>query len=199
MSDRAISRMQSFASKAKDALFLSSLIVAFCSAAFSVGMKILWPMFIEQLRTDLDMATREDLLVVQQQLSKVNGDDRIIRMPSGHSYVAEPVTKGEPIEVNFVMARTERGLPCNFITGTPLYTDIRGIPFAGEPIAPIKQLSGKMDRLQLMLDVPPSVQPGRVGLTISMKFTCPFGPNGSFVEEFDETVTLFFQMDPIIP
>lgn len=196
MSEPAFSRFQKFASVLKDAVWLSTLIVGLSSAIASLAISWIWPLFIDRLQEDLNMATKGDLVLIQAQINKITGEDRIIRMPTGHSFISEPVSKGEPIDLTLVLGRTTHGESCNFVSATPLFTDNRGIPFAGSKIMPIKQLDQAAERLQLTLDVPDPVRPGRVGLSLAMSYNCPFGPGGQFMEAFDETDIIFFQMDP---
>lgn len=193
-----VTRFQRLTTIVKDAVFMATLIASMMAAGGSLAIKLVWPMFIKQLKEDLNVATKEDLAAFQEQVNRIAGEDKIIRMPAGHSYVSEPVSQGEPIDVTLVLARTVRGQACIFVSGIPLYTDDRGIPFSGDPISPIKQVSTTNERLPLTLQPPAALNPGRVGISISMKFSCPFGAHGAFIEVYDDTETIFFQMDPAV-
>lgn len=190
-------RFRAFTTMTRDALFLTSLIVAMVSAVGSFAFKLSWPIIIERLQTDLNMATRDDVSLIQKQIDRLSGEDKIIRMAAGHSFVGEPVSIGEPIELTLVMSRTPHGMACHFVSATPLFTDGRNIPFAAEMILPIKQIGPEMDRLKLTLNPPEALQAGRVGVALGLRYNCPFGTDGAYIDVFDETPTVFFQMDPL--
>ncbi len=190
------SPFRKFTLMVKDAIFLASVIVALSSAVGGLVIKLAWPVFVAQLAEDLNVITRDDLIGIQEQLDKATGDDRLIRMPSGHSYIQEPVSVGDEIIMTLVMGRTSRGLACNFSGAIPLFMDARGIPIAGETLPTIKQLSTVPERLLLTLGLPPSLEPGRVQVTLAMKYLCPFGISGTYIDVYDETDAVFFQLDP---
>lgn len=192
----ALSRFHKFAAVVKDAVFLSTLIVSISAAVGSFAVTLAWPVFIEKLQEDLGVATRGDLLALQDQINRISGEDRIVRMPPGHSFVSEPVSQGEEINLTLVLSRTKRGLPCNYLGATPLFTDERGIPFAGAPLAPVKQVGLNPERLHLAMALPEGLLPGRVGVTLGMRFSCPFGPEGSYIDAYHEADPIFFQLDP---
>lgn len=196
MAEGQTNRFHKFASVIKDAVFLASLIVALSTAIGSFAFSLAWPRLIHQLQKELNVVTREDFQAMQNHITQLTGEDRIIKMPSGHSYVDEPVSAGQKIKLTIVMARTKRGKPCTFEMATPLFKDSRDIPLSGKPVEPIKQLGVEYSRLNLSLETPADLMPGRVGVSLSMRFSCPFGSNGDYISAFDETDTIFFQLDP---
>ncbi len=192
----SISAFHRFAAVAKDAVFLASLIVTLSGVLGSVALRLAWPMFIDQLREDLNVITREDLARLEQQLNQVTGDDRLIRMPSGHSFVREPVSVSERIQLNLTIGQTNRGVACNLLEITPLFADERAIPIAGEAMKPFSQLQSEPQRFQFDLEHPSTLAPGRVALSLSLKFACPFGVDGTYIDVYEETDAVFFQLDP---
>lgn len=188
-------QLSQFTRMTKDALYLAGLIVSLSSVAATVAMSFAWPAFIERLRSDLNVATKDDISTLQVQLDRISGNDKILVMPMGHSFVNEPVFLGEPIDLTLVAYRTERGSLCNFVEATPLFIDGRGIPLPGQMLEPIKQLGQQSERLSLKLHPPGAMQAGRVGVYLSMKYSCPYGSNESFIDIFEETRTLFFYVD----
>lgn len=185
-----------FAAIVRDAFYLASLVVFMSTAVGSLAVKVAWPLFIEQLRVDLDVVTREDLIQIREQLNQATGEDRILRMPPSHSYVEEPVSVGEEITMNLVIGRTRRGLACNFVGGQSLFEDERGIPTSGPPVGVVKQVSREAERLQVKLQPPTTLNPGRIEVVLAMRYSCPFGPGGTLIDVYDETDPLFFQLDP---
>lgn len=190
------SRFSRVVTHVRDLMFLATLIAGLTTAASGVAFQFVWPYLVAQLKEDLDVATRADLAAIQEKLDSATGDDRIIRMPAGHSYVSEPVAKGEPILLNLVIARTQKGKDCTFSSGTPIFRDQRDIPFAAGNIAPIKQLALSAERMLVTLDVPAAIAAGRVSVTLNLKYSCPFGPSGINIDVYEETDTIFFQLDP---
>ena len=195
MSD-PVSRFQRFTSVVKDAIFLSTLIVSISTIVGGFVFTLAWPHFIAKLQADLNVATRDDLRKFQEQLNQVTGEDRLIRMLPGHSYVTEPVSKGDELDLTMVVSGTRRGMLCNFLTAMPIYIDGRDISLAGEPLPAIKQLSENPERVKLTLTPPATLLPGRAGVALSLKFSCPFGPGGTYIDAFEETDMVFFQLDP---
>lgn len=192
----ATSTFHRFAVVAKDAVFLASLIVTLFGVLGSVALKLAWPMFIDRLREDLNVITREDLSRLEEQLNQVTGDDRLIRMPSGHSFVREPVSVSEHIQLNLIIGQTNRGIACNLLEITPLFVDERTIPIAGEAMKPFSQLQMEPRRFQFDLEHPATLVPGRVALSLGLKFACPFGVGGIYIDVYEETDAVFFQLDP---
>lgn len=191
-----ISSLSRFASLARDAVFLAGLVGAVLTFFGTIAFQWAWPTFIDRLREDLNVVTREDLSRIEEQLNQVTGEDRLIRMPNGHSFVREPVSIGEPINLTLVVGETRRGEKCNLIEITPLFMDERAIPTAGDTVPPPAQLHSEPRRFHLNIAPPTSLTAGRVALNLSMKFSCPFGPNDVYIDVFEETSSIFFQLDP---
>jgi hypothetical protein len=195
----ALAHINTLTAHLKNVVFLVGLISVTFSALMSgtsyVAFKFVWPMLIEELRSELNVATKTDIERIQADIRELSGDDRIFKdLPA--TYILEPVTQGDPIQMILAIERTEYGLPCTFIDGTPLFTDSRDIPFPGKPILPIKQVSTQAERLPLTLYAPEALQPGRIVVVLSMRYSCPFGKDGAMIDVFEETREHPFQMDP---
>lgn len=195
-SSSATGSLRAFVSTVKDAVFLAGLVVALAGGASTLAMKLLWPSLIEKLVEDLDVATKQDVREINARIDQISGEDKIIRMSPGLSFVQEPVSLGEPIELTMSLGRTQRGLACNLLSATPLFVDSRNIPFPGSILEPIIQLRAIPERLKAIIPVPESIQTGRVGVYLSLQYSCPFGTNGAQVEIFEKTDSIFFQIDP---
>jgi hypothetical protein len=195
-----LDRLNTTTTGIKNVLFLFGLISlsfsGLTTATSFLFVKFIWPSVIEQLRSELNVATKDDVVHIQKQIRQITGDDRIFKMIEGATYVLEPVSQGEPIEMILGIQRTEYGIECVFIEGTPLFRDSRDIPFPGRQFPPIKQVGLEMDRLPLTLYAPDALQSGRIGLTLSMHYRCPFGKDGTAVDIYDETKMVWFQLDP---
>jgi len=191
-----MSTLRHFASVTRDAMFLASLVVSISMFLGAFAMKMLWPIFIDRLAEDLNVVTREDLMRLEQQLNQVTGEDRLIRMPSGHSFVREPVRQGARVQLTLVIGKTHKGLACNLLEITPIYTDERVIPLAGKTLPPVAQLQLEPRRFQLELEQPLGLEPGRTALSLGLKFACPFGAVEDYIDVYEETQAVFFQLDP---
>tara|TARA_R110002072_G_scaffold26966_23_gene88492 strand:- start:3656 stop:4228 length:573 start_codon:yes stop_codon:yes gene_type:complete len=171
------------------------VIGAALSTVTSIVVTVLFMAFGDEIKSQVqtflgidELATKADVAEVRDGLEQVKGEDRIIYMPVGHSYVEEPVNFGEVIKAHLVMRRTARGESCVFIEGQSLFSDYRRIPFPGSKVSPIKQIGEDTEELYIELRHPEVLSPGRIKLTISMKYEC----NG--VTEFDETRAIFFYL-----
>lgn len=134
------------------------------------------------------LATKEDLEGLEETVNELTGQSGIIFMPPGHSYVEEPVSWGKTIKVHLIMQRTERGEACEFLVGQSLFFDSRGIPFPGPLVNPIRQLDTSATELYLELNHPIAILPGRIKLTLSMKYEC------DGLTEYDDTRPVFFYL-----
>tara|TARA_R110000850_G_scaffold233967_3_gene358859 strand:+ start:2394 stop:2966 length:573 start_codon:yes stop_codon:yes gene_type:complete len=180
----------------KDLVFLATFVIGIFGALTTVIVTFGWPIFIEKLSEDLNVATKNDIEAITQRMDKISGEDRILKMKTGHSFIQEPVTKGQPIGMTLTGNRTERGKDCVFRKGTPLFTDDRDIPFPGKDFGPVKQFDKHQSRIQLTLIAPDTIKAGRVGVYLSMHYACPYGNDGAIVDVFEDTDTFFFQMLP---
>lgn len=194
-----LTALNTFTTHAKNVLFIAGIITATAGGIASVGsfvaVKFVWPLLIEELKTELNIATKDDLARIEQDLRELAGENRVFKVLPG-TYILEPVSQGEPIQMMLALRRTEYGLACVFSSGTPLFTDRRNIPFPGKTILPIKQVGLQDERLPITLHAPENLEPGRLEVTLSMHYKCPFGENGSMVDVFEETEPKPFQMDP---
>ena len=195
----ALTRLDTITAYIKHALFLIGVLTATASAIGTLGsivvLRLFWPMLLNELKTELDIATKADLSRIEYDLKELSGENRVYKTLPG-TYILEPVLEGNPIEMILVMRRTQRGIPCVFMGGVPLFMDGRGISFPGEPIKPIKQLGLSAERLPLTLHAPESIEPGRVSVVISMQYSCPFGQDNDMIDIFEETEAFYFQMTP---
>ena len=196
----ALTQLNTFTAHLKNVVFLVGLIIAVFSAMLSATtygvVKFVWPMLLDELRVELNVATKEDVAELREKLVEVAGEDRIFQMPAGHSYVLEPVSKGEEITLFLVLRRTEYGAACVFIEATPLFRDSRDIPFPGATLPPVKQVGREDERLPLSMDAPSALQTGRVSVVLSMHYECPFGADQQMITAYEETDPIVFQLDP---
>jgi hypothetical protein len=194
-----LTHLNSFVAHAKNVLFLVGILTATTGAIGSAGslvaVKFLWPLLITELKSELNIATKDDLARIEHDLRELSGENRVFKMLPG-TYILEPVTQGNPIEMVLAIRRTDYGLPCVFVDGTPLFTDSRDIPFPGPSLKPVKQVGTSAERLPLTLHAPTNLEPGRISLVLSMHYSCPFGENGDMVDVFEETDPQPFQMLP---
>lgn len=192
-----LARINTATSHLKNLLFLGGFIVALFSALSSVAgvlfFTFAWPKVVAQLKLDLDVASRADIEEIKADLRELSGENKIFKELPG-TYIVEPVTQGDGIQMIFNIARTEYGLPCVFLDGIPLFSDERDIPFPGGKILPIKQVDTNGDRLPLILQAPDNLQPGRITVVLSMHYSCPFGREGAMVDVFQESNPYPFQM-----
>jgi hypothetical protein len=124
------------------------------------------------------------------QIRTLAGEDRIIRQPTGLSYVSEPVHVGETVVLNLVLQRTTRGMSCRFLGGQSLFRDASGIVTPGSPISPMQQVTDQQTRIRLDITPPPTLRDGRVELHISLEYEC----QGERV--FDKTDVVTFELLP---
>lgn len=178
----------------KSIAYLGGICVAALTASTTLIMTVLWPMFIDRLATDLDIATKADIAAITERIDEISGENRAFRMVEGHTYVLEPVSVGEKIRMIVTGSRTRKGEACIYREGTPLFVDHRNIPFAGQTIAPVKQLGVNVERVQIELTPPQALEPGRVGVYLAMQFTCPWGIDGALVTVYEETPVTFFAL-----
>lgn len=125
---------------------------------------------------------------LQVAVSRASGEDRVIRMEPGRSYVEEPYYLGQdrPLRLNLYVQRTRLGVGCIFRGGTSLFTDESSVTLAGSEIPPSRNIGNVGERLVLHIDPPSELIAGRTMLRIDLTYTC----NG--VETFDRTDPVFF-------
>jgi hypothetical protein len=191
-----LSLLSKSATNVRDLVVLGSFMTSVFTAMTTLVLTFGWPIFVEKLSADLDMATKTDVAAITERMDKIAGEDRIFRMREGHSFIQEPVTKGQPIAMTLTGNRTKRGASCVFLGATPLFIDDRDIPYPGDEILPVRQFTVTQARIHLTLKAPDILRPGRVGVHLSMHYQCPFGLNGNMLDIYEETETLFFEMLP---
>lgn len=195
-----VNGLSAFTTNLKNVVFLITLITGICGALLSgttyAVVKYVWPILLDELRIELNVATKDDISYLWDRIDDISGENRVFMMMDGQSYVAQPVHVGEPVTLILALKRTKYGVACVFVEGTPLFMDDRNIPFPGQKIEVVKQVGLLPERLSLDLKIPQAVQPGRIGLTLSLEYRCPFGSGGTNRTVFNETEMVFFQLDP---
>lgn len=127
-----------------------------------------------------------DLRFLRAEIAVATGEDRIIRQPSGTSYVVEPVVRGDAVVMHLVLGRTTLGESCRFVGGVSLFTDLAGITVAGSEVRVQRQIGASPARIRVDLQHPSSLLAGRVEVYLALEYIC----NGD--TRFDRTDTLAF-------
>ena len=122
------------------------------------------------------------------QIDEVTGENGYLIVRIRQSYVLEPVLVGEAVTVRYLMRRTARGADCVFISATPLFRDIRDIAFPGEALTPPIQIGTQFQRIQTVYQPPDHLIPGRVEITVALRYECDGQP------AFDEIPPLTFEL-----
>ena len=148
---------------------------------------------LDELATAKQVADLSDRIEeLSTQLEAVTGEDGFLIVRLRQSYVIEPVTQGELVTARYVMRRTQRGLDCTFISSTPLFRDIRDIGLPGKTLTPPIQLGIHFQRIEATYEMPVSLLPGRIELSLSLQYDC----DGR--TEFDEVGAMpFMLLQPI--
>jgi hypothetical protein len=134
---------------------------------------------------------QSDIRGIKDDITKLSGEDRVIRMDSALSYVEEPYRLGSnaPVRVHLVIGRTLLGSTCRLTSRTAIYTDEMGISSASTPVAPSRQIGTSQERVVLDLKPPRSLKAGRTVLTLELIFDC-----GGSISVIDRTDPLVFMV-----
>ena len=129
-----------------------------------------------------------EMQALRQSVDRATGDDRVLRMTPGMSYVEEPYKIGQdrPLRFNLFAQRTRLGAACRFVGGTSLFTDANGVTLAGSQISPVRNINVTPERIVLDLTPPASMKPGRTVLQLDLAYDC----NG--IQTFDRTDPVVF-------
>lgn len=133
---------------------------------------------------------RQEQREVRAELQRATGEDRVLRMIPGLSYVSEPVRQGETVILNLVAQRTRLGAGCRLVSGISLFTDENGVTLAGSPLRPVRQIGTDQMRLRIELTTPPTLRPGRTALHLELEYSCAGSP------VYDSTEPVIFYLLP---
>jgi hypothetical protein len=120
----------------------------------------------------------------------LTGEDRVIRTKRARSYVEEPVLVGEPVVLVLFVERTEVGASCDFLVGNAVFEDRSGIRSGGPPLHQIQLLPTGAQRLRMTFSAPDDLQPGRILISLILKFRC------GDQSVFNETEPVAFRLRP---
>lgn len=154
-------------------------------SVFALGFWALWG------RTLIEIA-REEIGIneITAALRDLSGESGVLQSRAGFSYVLEPVRRGETLTAVFHLRRTELGAGCQALGATPIFTGPRNIPLPGVLLSPVQQIGREFRPVEILISVPRSLAPGRIGLFVTVEYDCG-GPQSIF----DQTDPVFFQLD----
>jgi len=141
----------------------------------------------EESRQD-SQAIKKQINELASAVAQATGEDRVIRMQPGLSYVTEPVKSGEIVTLNLVVQRTKLGATCRLVSRTGLFTDVTGVAIGGESLKPARQIGVESSRIRVDLHPPKNLMPGRIEVYLALEFDC----GGRSV--FDRTDTLVYTL-----
>ena len=169
---------------ARAILWLILAAVALYAASPWERIQAIWnsPAALGEIQTSL----RE----LRDDVQRATGEDRVLRMEPGLSYVSEPVRQGEAVILNLVAQRTRLGASCRMVGGVSLFTDESGVTLAGSRLVPIRQIGTEQVRLRIELQTPPTQRTGRTALHMELEYNCA----GSTV--YDRTEPVIFYLLP---
>lgn len=137
-----------------------------------------------------DLIERVDQL--DQKLSAVAGETRVIaEVPSMH-YVGEPVYRGEDIVLYLAVQRTQWGAGCQLQYRTALFTDSTNIVTTGERAVPSRQIGASRELVRLALRQPEGLALGRNTVSLTLIFDC----HGKTVIEYTTPVAFLLRERP---
>lgn len=188
------SRMAMIANWLKNFLVIWAVGVGFLGAIGSAVWAVSKDDLEEYARTVLQLdqlATRGQVEALREDLHRISGEDRVVRIRQSQSYVLEPVRQGDLVRVQYLIQRTARGAKCIVEDGTPIFRDVRDIGFPGEIVTPLQQFGTEWRRARTVFRAPQELLPGRIELTVSLRYDC----GGRTV--FDEIDAVVYFMEPV--
>jgi hypothetical protein len=179
------------AAQVRDAMAIGAAL----SLVFGTAAALLWLAFADPLLARLrvllaldDLARASDVVSLAVEMRRLSGADRGIRTRQARSCVEEPVLVGDPVVLILFLERTEVGASCEVLAGDAVFEDRSGIRSGGASLPRIGLLPAGAQRLRLSLAHPADLQPGRVLVSVILKFRC-----GDAVV-FDETEPVAFRL-----
>lgn len=139
----------------------------------------------------------EDVAKLQDDVARANGDDRVIRQPTGLSYILEPVRQGDNVVMIMVAGRTKLGADCRLTDWTPIFTDELNIPTPGQRLNAgrmPRQISDDQQTLRIEMLPPSILRPGRITVYLTLTYQCP--TDGGMTTVQDRTDSLPYQLLP---
>jgi hypothetical protein len=157
--------------------------------------KAIWnsPASLAQIEQQLADIQDRQLVQIERSIATAMGEDRVIRMVPGLSYVEEPYVLGqdEPLVFHLTVQRTRLGAQCRFQRGASLFTDENGVTFAGSDIRPRRNVGNTPERLVLEIIPPARMISGRTVLVLDLQYDC----NGDIVNDRTDPV-VFYAVEP---
>jgi hypothetical protein len=101
---------------------------------------------------------------------------------------ASRVLVGDPVVLTLFLERTQVGTSCEFLAGDAVFEDQSGIRSGGAALQPIRLLPTGPQRLRITFSPPTDLWPGRVELSLILRFQC-----GERIV-FDETEPVAFRL-----
>lgn len=190
---RLFTRLGRFAAFVRDALAVSAALSMILAAAGSLLWLAFADVLVGQLRDLLELdrlASAEDVRALAADVRALSGEDRVIHMPRGRSYVEEPVHVGEAVALILFLKRTSTGASCEFLSGSSVFEDTSGIRMGGSTLRPMQQVSTELRRIRVVLRPPAELRPGRVLVSLILRYRC-----GDRIV-FDETDPIAFRLLP---
>lgn len=154
-------------------------------------VRAIWdsPRALHQIEMQLNDIQGRQLQEIQRSIAQATGEDRVIRMVAGLSYVQEPYVIGQsdPLRFNLTVQRTRLGAQCQISRGVPLFTDENGVTLAGQPLRPSRNIGTTPERLVLDLSPPRRMLAGRMVLILDLQYDC----GGDMVNERTDAVVFY--------
>ena len=117
------------------------------------------------------------------------GNDRVIRQPSGSSYVREPVHVGEEISIFYLIQRTEYGKVCILKGAQPLFRDeVERTLLTGVLKDSLRQATVQIEDFLITIIPPEGLNIGRIEVHLVLEYNC----DGRTV--FDKTDILAYNL-----
>ncbi|AVO36586.2 hypothetical protein [Pukyongiella litopenaei] len=173
---------------------VSTILSAIAIVLWSGFSPRLWAMVGRELGL-ANLATVENVTRVQdglQQLradvQRIAGEDRVLQILPGRSFVREPVYVGDTATGVFFMRRTEAGASCIYIQGIAVFEDETGARLSGSMLPPQRQLTTETSRMIIEFDLPAALQPGRIVMHMELQYRC------AGAVRFERTDPLIFRL-----
>lgn len=141
--------------------------------------------------------TLEEVLLA---IKDLRGDNRVISQESGLSYVEEPVSVGEDVNIIVVAERTEYGKHCTIKDSQSIFMDTNRIPTPGQRALENSRRNINTDPsvIPVQLVPPANLKPGRIEVYLILEYSCPIMADGvpttNFKTVFDKTDTLVYEL-----
>ena len=109
---------------------------------------------------------------VRENISRLNGEDRVIKIEEQRGYADEPVRGSDPVWLNWTMKRTAYGGGCDIVGATVIFKGKRNVPMPGEIITPTQNFTTDYTAVRTMVQPPIALEGNRIRVFISLKYNC---------------------------